>query len=98
MERWTWKTKMKSRQLPEVPPSELEIAHVESKHRGGTDEVDNLIALSRISHAFQHFQDAKYTSDWETSRKDWKAVQSIVGRMTPSERKAFNYLIQHEQG
>lgn len=92
------KRKIKFLQQPDIPEDLLEVAHKESVHRGGTNDPSNLMAISRVDHAFQHFQDASYSRDWATSRKDWYAVSSIRSRMTDSEKKIFDFLIANERG
>ena len=92
------KRKIKFNQRPEIPEDRLQIAHIESVFRGGTNDESNLTALTLIEHAFQHFQDACYSREWEMSRKDWYAVRTIVAKMSPSERKIFSYLTSHING
>ena len=76
MERWK-KREIKS-QRPDIPPELLEIDHIVPRSKGGSDDEENLEALTIYEHITKHYQAG-----------EMGAVNLIYSRMTDQQRAAW---------
>lgn len=90
---FTLRQKIKHEQRPYVDPNLLEIHHRKPYFMGGNGEEDNLMAVTKVEHALEHYDDAMNTTG-DQSRGHWWSVQKIVGRMDEQEVDLFNQAIK----
>ena len=81
---------------PGYGPEELELHHRKPKRNGGEYTKDNLDALGRPEHAIEHRRTAiarEDEGDLDQARADRWAVEQIIRRMTPNERRVYAALV-----
>ena len=91
------KRKLKSERSGDPDDADLEISHDVPRFMGGTDDEDNLRAVTRPEHAFSHYVLAQATRNKKEKSINLQAVESIVTRMTKDELKLFNLMLRRKR-
>lgn len=86
--------KEKIRQLnPLYGQTPIEVHHRQPKFLQGSDEVENLVGLSRPQHLAEHVKQAMESEDWGTARRQYGGARLIAQRMTEEEIEEANRLL-----
>lgn len=95
---WLWKKLKDERRERDGDPDErLEVDHKHPRYKGGTDDEENLQALTLPEHAMKHFRAHLAEKDKESRHNEARATGAIVSRMTPEEYKEFMRRLKDEQ-
>lgn len=95
---WLWKKLKDERREQDGDPNErLEVDHKHPRYKGGTDDEENLQALTLPEHAMKHFRAHLAEKDKESRHNEARATGAIVSRMTKEEHKEFMRRLKDEQ-
>jgi len=81
---------------PSTSTKRLEAHHLDQRHNGGEDRVDNLFGLTLDEHAMAHHVESEIharNQDHREARCNRGAVNLILKRMSPDEKRSFSNMV-----